>query len=344
MVESIIYKQALLRGLDGLSLPDGNILITGASGLIGSCLIDMLMLANSKGHNYNLYALGRNKRKLIERFKSYEGNPFLHFIEQDICSPLDVSIVFDYIVHGASNADPRKYALFPVETMITNLQGTYNILSYCKEHKKTKLILLSTFEVYGNRGFDEYTEDQFGIIDVNSVRSSYPESKRSAEIMTRSFVEEYGIYAMIARLCSIYGPSMATDDSKAHAQFLRKALNKNDIILKSKGNQRRSYCYVIDAVTGILCILAKGVNSEVYNIANENSIATIAEVANTIAKIVGVDVVYDLPSDIEIRGFSNPQNCILNNERLITLGWKGHYSLIDGLEETMAVLKELSFK
>lgn len=303
-------------------------------------MIDMLLLANSVGRNYEVYALGRNRDKLVRRFKNYIDNSNLHFIEQNICSPLDDSIEYDYIIHGASNADPLKYALYPVETMRINLDGVINILDYCKIHRKARLLYLSTFEVYGNKGTDEYCEEQFGILDVNSIRSSYPESKRCAEILIRSYIEEYGINASIARLCSVYGPTMTTDDSKAHSQFIRKALNNEDIILKSSGEQRRTYCYVIDAVTALLCILEKGENGEVYNISYEKSIASIKEVAHVVAETVGVDVIYGKPNETEARGFSKPQNCILINKRLRSLGWCGHYSLKQGIEETINILKE----
>ena len=340
MTSITLYREALLKAIEEITLPDGRILITGASGLMGSCLIDMLMLANSVGRNFEIYAHGRNMSKMQERFKNFVGNTNLHFIEQDICTPLDNNMFFDYIIHGASNADPVKYALFPVETMTTNINGTLNVLNYCKAHKETRMLFLSTFEVYGNRGFDEYNEDQFGIIDVNSIRSSYPESKRSAEILIRCYIEEYGINALIARLCSVYGPTMSKDDSKAHSQFIRNALKHENIVLKSKGEQRRTYCYVIDAVTGLLYILAKGANSEVYNVSYENSIATIAEVAHTVADIVGSKVIFDLPNEVERRGFSNPQNCILVNGKLRNLGWKGKYSLKEGMKATITILND----
>mgnify|MGYP000691830324 FL=1 len=105
-----------------------------------------------------------------------------------------------------------------------------------------------------------------GMIDQTILRNGYPESKRCCELLVRSYVEEFGINAVIARLPSVYGPTMLRSDSKAHAQFIRNALNGENIILKSKGDQRRTYCYVVDAASAIFKILSAGENGEIYNI------------------------------------------------------------------------------
>lgn len=342
MLENNIYSEALKKSLGYVAVTGKSFLVTGASGLIGSCLVDLLMLANQEGANNHVYALGRSFEKLSKRFCSLAHNKYFHIIVQDVCSPLDDSYEFDYIVHCASNADPVSYAKFPVETMTTNILGGKNILDYGKQHKKCKITILSTFEVYGNGNKDVYCESDAGILDFNQFRSCYPESKRTLEIISRCYVDEYGVNVNVARLSSIYGPTMAANDSKAHAQFLRNALVGKDIVLKSKGLSRRTYCYVIDAVTGILTVLFKGKNAESYNISNEKSISSIAEVAQTVAQIAGRKVIFELPSEIEQKGFSKPQNCILDNHKLRYLGWKGMYTLAEGMKETFDILRSFS--
>lgn len=340
MTRNAIYREAIEKVIPEIAISDGRVLVTGASGLIGSCLVDLLLLANDYGRNFDVYALGRNMGNLKKRFSAFDSSASLHFVEQDIQMPLDNGIQYDYIVHGASNSDPRNYAFYPVETMLINLSGAKNVLNYCKNHPTTRAIMLSTFEVYGNAYKDIYKESDSGIIDQNMIRSCYPESKRCMEILARCYGEEYGVNSVIGRLCSIYGPTMVKDDSKAHAQFIRNALRGEDIVLKSKGEQRRTYCYVIDAVTGLLCVLGKGSVGETYNISNEESIVTIAEVAKTVADIVGTKVVFDIPDEIEKKGFSKPQNCILDNQKLKSLGWKGKYDIKTGLKECIDILKE----
>lgn len=343
MTSNRTYREALEKLIPEIAIRDGRILVTGASGLIGSCLIDLLMLANGKGRNFEVYALGRNAEKLRTRFSAFKDSGMMHFVKQDIQTSLDFNIQYDYIVHGASNADPRNYALYPAETMLINVIGAKNILDYCKNHPTTKSIMLSTFEVYGNADKDIYKESDAGVIDLNKLRSCYPESKRCMEILARCYVEEYKVNAVIGRLCSIYGPTMMADDSKAHAQFIRNALRGEDIVLKSKGEQRRTYCYVIDAVSGILCVLGKGSIGDAYNISNEASVVTIAEVAKTVAEIVGTKVVFDSPDEIEKKGFSKPQNCVLDNHKLKELGWKGRYDIKTGLKECIEILRGNGF-
>ena len=332
--ESTIYKKTIQQLANQLPKKNATVLVTGACGLIGSCIVETLLNAG-----YKVYALELKKEKLIARFG--QENDQLKFIEQNICEDLDNNLELDYIVHAASFADPRSYALYPAETILTNVVGARTVLNYCKNHLNCRALLTSTFEVYGKLDQDVYQEDQFGLIDYNQVRSCYPESKRTAEILFRSYHEEYGVDCVIIRFASIYGPTMLSNDSKAHAQFLFKAMQNEDIVLKSEGKQKRTYCYVMDAVSGLFKVLFEGKTGEAYNIANSKSIATISEVAHTIADLVGVKVVYDLPDEIERKGFSKPQNCVLDVSKLESLGWEGQYSLIEGMKETLAILKEI---
>ncbi|MBQ9200736.1 MAG: NAD-dependent epimerase/dehydratase family protein [Lachnospiraceae bacterium] len=344
MIENTVYRDSLVRVISDIAIQDGKVLVTGASGLIGSCLVDLLLLSNEYGRNINVYALGRNAEKLKKRFAYFENSSHFHVIEQDIRKPIDNSISFDYIFHGASNADPRNYALYPVETMLINMEGATNVLEYCKAHTGTKVLMMSTFEVYGNADKDVYVETDSGIVDVNKLRSCYPESKRSVEVLTRCYVDEYNVKAVIGRLSSIYGPTMAQDDSKAHAQFIRNGLVGENIVLKSKGEQRRTYCYVVDAVMGLIYVMAKGAIGDVYNIANENAIVSIAEVAQTVADIADTKVIMQLPDEIEKKGYSAPQNCILDNMKLKQLGWEGLYDIKRGIQETLSILNSINQK
>lgn len=338
MIKNQLYRDSLIRVIDAVEADDKSFLVTGASGLIGSCAIDLIMLANEKGKHNHVYAVGRSKEKLKKRFSAFLNSEYFHIVEQNVCTPFCDEVKYDYIIHGASNADPVSYAKYPVETMTTNIIGSYNILEYGRRHKGCKITILSTFEVYGNAQKDEYVETDAGVLDFNAFRSCYPESKRSVEMLSRCYVDEFAVNVNVARLSSIYGPTMAATDSKAHAQFLHNALEGKDIVLKSQGLPRRNYTYVVDAVTGILTVLFRGAVKESYNVSNEKSIASIAEVAKICAEVAGTKVVFDSPSDVEARGFSKPQNCILNNNKLKSLGWNGLFSVREGFEECYAIL------
>ena len=334
--DSTTYQTSINKLASDITLCEGRILITGATGLIGSCLVDILLTANSSyGKSFEIYALGRNKEKLISRFEETEK---LHFVVQDVTESIEIDNL-DYIIHAASNADPKSYALYPTETILTNIGGAKSVLDYCK-NKKTRVLFTSTFEVYGKLEQDVYTEDEYGTIDLNMIRSCYPESKRTAEMLFRSYADEYGVDCVIARLSSIYGPTMKDDDSKAHAQFIKNGIAGKDIILKSKGTQKRTYCYVMDAVSGLLAVLFNGKSGEAYNVAYEDSIATISDVAQAVAEYAGTKVIFDLPDEIESKGFSKPQNCVLKTDKIKSLGWSGRYDLKTGIAETMTILKE----
>ena len=333
-----MYRSALEQLVKYVEEKDKSFLVTGASGLIGSCIIDLLALANENGKTNHIYALGRNAKRIKNRFSDNLESAYFHIIEQDICCPLDDSFHFDYIIHCASYADPIKYAKYPVETMKTNMLGGINVLEYAKKHKECRVELLSSFEVYGNAGKSEYSETDVGILDFNQLRACYPESKRVLETLAKSYLEEYGVQVIIGRLSSVYGPTMTIDDSKAHAQFIRNAIEGKSIVLKSKGEQKRTYCYVMDAVSGIMCVLFRGKIGETYNISYEKSVITIAALAQIIADKAESKVVFDAPSDAEKKGFSTSQDCILNNNKLKALGWEGRYDLNHGITECISIL------
>lgn len=317
----------------------GSVLVTGATGLIGTCIIDVLLKSNElREQKINIYALGRKR----ERYEMLFGEKCkeMIWVGQDICDELKIEKDIDYIIHTSSNADPVSYSKYPAETILTNVIGTKNVLDYVKKHGAARVLFTSTFEVYGKCNKDEYVEDDLGIIDFNSVRSGYPESKRIAELLCRSYMEEYDIDVVMVRLPSVYGPTMKEDDSKAHAEFIRNGIHGEDILLKSKGEQCRTYCYVMDTVSGIFKVLFDGKKGEVYNIANKDSVTTIADFAQTVAKVCGTSVISGLPSEIEKKGYSKPQNCILDTHKIEALGWKGKYSLLTGIKNTIDVLKE----
>ncbi len=338
LINSELYEMEISQIAADLQTMEGSILITGATGMIGSCILDVLLKANEKRNgNFQIYAVGRSQNRFNERFDCSEN---IKFMEQDICNELQVTERLDYIIHTASHADPLSYSLYPVETILTNIQGTRNILEYGKRHKSTRILFTSSFEAYGDNGADIYAENDYGLINPIDLRSGYPESKRTAELLCKSYKEEYGVNVIITRLSSVYGPTMKENDSKAHAQFLRSGAKREDIIMKSAGLQKRSYCYLMDAISAIFKVLFCGNVGEIYNIANCNSISTIAEFAHMVADLCGTAVIYQKPGELEKRGYSRPHNCILDTHKLERLGWKGRYGIYRGISNTLRIMGE----
>ena len=300
-------------------------------------MIDFLLYLNKKlSLNIIIYAISRSKKRLEERFSVKSKNLFL--IEQDLNEQFQISFRPDYIIHAASNAHPKAFALDPVGTMKTNLIGTINLLDSIKD-LNCKFLYISTGEIYGNNIDHPFTENDLGVIDTKIARSCYPESKRAAETLCISYAEQYGIHVNIARLCYVYGATITDTNSRADAQFLRNALDGQDIIMKSEGLQKRTYCYVTDAISGLLTILLNGKKSEVYNIANPNSIVSVKEYAQVLAKCAGVNLIFELPDEIEKKGFSKPANSILDSNKLQSLGWNANFNIETGLKNTLLIKK-----
>ena len=342
---NIFNSETYLKELEKLSskieITEGCVLVTGATGLVGSCLIDILIYLNAnKNCNFEIYALGRSLEKLNKRFAVESKS--LHFIVQDICAPIKIDIEFDYIFHTASNADPSLYTINPVETILINIIGTNNVLDYCLTHKKTKVIYTSTFEVNGLiEGKSIYKETDIGNIDLSQLRSCYASSKRTAESLILSYISEYNLDINICRLPSVYGPTMTNSDSKAHSQFLFNAVNKTNIILKSAGTQKRVYCYVIDIVKALFFIALNGIKGEIYNISNMLSIISIKELAELIAKLGGVNVEYKNMTCLEQKIYSKPHDIILDNEKIEALGCSFDYDIKTGIYNTLEILSEI---
>lgn len=324
------------------TLSTKNILVTGAAGLIGSTLIDRLVeIAQDYNTNMIIFALGRNINKLEERFAEHiSSGVVLRLIEGDVTNNLP-EVQADYIVHAASPAHPLAYSQTPVDVMKANLIGTINMLELAKRNR-SRLLFVSSGEIYGTSDVPDsaFQESDYGYIEILNPRSCYPESKRAAETLCAGYHIQYGVDTVIARLCHVYGPSIIDNNSRADAQFLRNALRNEDIVMKSPGTQTRSFCYVKDAVAGILHILVMGASGEAYNVANKNSVATIREYAETLASISGVRIKNEYPSEQEAKGYSQISRAVLDASKLERLGWEPRYDLRQGLSDTYNCLRE----
>lgn len=342
-VEDVVYTAEL--DLPWEKMRNRCMLISGASGLVGSFLIDVIMKKNEAGLNCKLYAIGRDEKNARARFSSYEGNDLFTFISHDINKPLTCEIgAVDYVLHLASNTHPLAYATDPIGTVTTNIIGTDNMLKFALEHHAVRFVFASSNEIYGeNRGDTEFFDEHYcGYIDSNTMRAGYPESKRCGEALCQAYRKQRGLDIVIPRLTRSYGPTMRFSDTKAISQFIRKGIAGEDIVLKSSGTQYYSYTYVSDAVSGLLAVLLKGIDGEAYNIADQKSDIMLKDLAQMIAELSGTRVVYELPDDTEKSGYSTATKARLDGSRLKALGWTMRYDMKRGLERTICILRSLS--
>lgn len=344
-----IKKVALNNQVNFDKFNNSSILITGASGLICSFLVDVLMYRNNNlDANITIYMLCRNEEKLLNRFSYYEIEKYngknrgnLVYIIQDVCNKFEFDIHFDYIIHAASNTHPKQYSTNPVGTIATNVIGLNNILDYSIAHKPNKILMMSSVEIYGeNKGdVDLFDENYLGYINCNTVRAGYPESKRVCEALCQAYISQYDMNIVIGRLSRVYGPTMLADDSKALAQFIKNAVNGEDIILKSEGNQLFSYIYVADAVSAMMTLLTNGANGEAYNISDEKSNIKLKDLAKILSRYNNKEVKFELPDEVERKGYSTATKALMDSKKINELGWRANYSIEDGLFETINILK-----
>lgn len=350
MIDNSIYREDIKYVAD-LELPweklsNKSILITGASGLIGSFLIDVLMEKSLHGLNCKVYALGRNLDKAKNRFERYCTSPLFEFVSHDINEPLELDNVdqVDFVVHLASNTHPVAYATDPIGTVTANIIGTNNLLKFAVKHHTKRFAFASSNEIYGeNRGDVEFFDERYcGYIDSNTLRAGYPESKRCGEALCQAYKKQENLDVVIPRFTRTYGPTMLKTDTKAISQFIKKAVDGENIVLKSAGTQYYSYTYVADAVAGFLTVLLKGESGEAYNIADEASDIMLKDLAKIIADFAGKKVVFELPDETEIAGYSKATKARLDGSKLKKLGWKARYDIKQGLERTVKMLIEIN--
>jgi len=337
-----LYKEDIktiitMQGFD--TLHGKSFLITGATGLIGVCLIDALMLANKNGACIKVYAVGRDREKAAARLGEYYDGKHFCFIEQDVRQPIPEDINVDYIIPLASNTHPLAYSQYPIETIEINVRGAEYALQKAINCNAT-VLYPSTVEVYGNaRGEDVFTEDYTGQLNLSTARACYTESKRVSEALCQSYIAEREAKVKIVRLSRIFGPTMLMSDTKASSQFIIKALKGEDIVLKSKGEQFFSYTYVADAVRAMFHVLINGENGTPYNISNETCNVRLKEFASYCAEWANKEVVFDLPSETERKGFSVAMNAILDNTKLREIGWNPKYNIKEAIKRTLSILK-----
>lgn len=331
--------------VDWQKLNGKSVMITGAAGMIGSGMVDVLIsLIENNGFQIEIFALGRTESKLRARFGSYIDKAYFHILPLDISKEMELNEKVDYIVHAASNADPAMMAKYPVDTLLANVVGMNHVLELAKNCQSKRVLYVSSGEMYGQPDdslTNGFYEGYCGYVDYANPRSSYPAGKRSAEVLCQSYISQYGLDAVIVRPCHCYGPTMTATDSRAMSQFFRKVLNGEDIVLKSDGTLERSHCYVVDAVQAMYLVLLNSDTGEAYNIAEGRSVASIREIASMIAAQKEKQVLFDLPNEMEKKGFSKVVRAVLDGTKLEKLGWKPMYPIQEGIRLTMKILEEI---
>lgn len=329
---NILEKEDIIKvaelPYDWEQLKDKTIFISGGTGFLGQFLINIIKYRNCKFNN-KIHVISCSRHV-------FPNENDIEYIKHDITQPIDLDKPIDYVIHLASNTHPKQYAADPIGTITTNVFGTYNLLQFSVKQHAKRFLLVSSVEIYGEGAGQPFNEAYGGYIDCNTARAGYNEAKRVSESLSQSFISYYGIDCVIARLARCFGADRK-DDSKAMAQFIRNAVRGEDIVLKSKGEQRYSYCYVADAVSGLIKILLNGKCGQAYNLSDDDEGLTLGDYARFISSLANRKVIVDIEDNNSV---SKASYAVLDCTKIKALGWIPIYTVKNALNRTYNILVE----
>ena len=314
------------------------ILVTGATGLIGSNLVDKLMTMKPA----KVIVTGRNEKKLVSTFTDYVDKENFMIVQHDAANPIPVGVQgVDYIFHAAGPMEREIVLNKPVNVLLPNVLGLINLMEFLRNQEastgiKARIIVFSSVTVYNNPGIDDYDaveSDTTHAVSLDAPTACYAESKRMSEVIARSYIKQYNVDAVIARFSTVYGPTKNVPDT-AFYEFVRKSNNGEDIMVNSPAAPRRDNIYVDDAIEALICVALSGKTGEAYNISSGGELgnyAAVDEIAKVAAKVAGkgTHVIYKTEEGAKKGGMT------LNNNKLKSLGWSLRFSMEAGIAETI---------
>ena len=317
------------------------VLIGGGAGFIGSHLCKKLL-----EDNYTVICVDHFLTSDRNNVQSLLKNPEFTLIEHDIIKPIQalkfLGQKLDYIFHLASpaspnNKSPKSYINYPIETLLVNSIGTYNLLEIALKFK-SRFLYASSSEIYGDPEVSPQKEEYFGNVNPNGVRSVYDEGKRFGEAMTMGYVRKYNVDARIVRIFNTYGPVMQADDGRVVSSFINQAIKNNPITVYGTGAQTRGFCYIDDMVAGIkLAMFSQKSKGQVFNLGNpdERTVLNIAKLIKNMTQSSSEIVFEELPAD-------DPRVRKPDVARAKKfLGWIPKVSIEQGFEKTIKYFKNL---
>lgn len=300
-------------------LKNSTFLISGATGFIPSYLVKTLLALDK---NIRIIGIIRDKDKAK---KIFLPNKNLKLIIQDISIPLLIKERIDYIIHAASPASPKYYSLDPVNTLKSNILGSFHLLELAKQKQVKGYLFFSSGEIYGE-------------IDPINVRACYAEGKRAGESLAIAYSTEFNIPIKIVRLFHTYGPGMTLGDGRVFSDFVADIVNSRNIVMKSEGKVKRCFCYISDMIAGIFTVLLKGQAGSVYNLGNNRAEISVKDLANLLVNLFPqkkLRVIREKREKTERYIETNILNNRPDTSKIRSLGWKAKYGLGKGFRRTI---------
>ena len=302
-----------------------SVFVTGATGLVGSMLVRTLCAAPVE---ITVIAHVRNEQKARAMF----GDLPIRYCLGDVTVPVRYEGEVDHILHTASVTASKSFVTEPVQTLMTAIDGTRNLLEFAREKNVQSMVYVSSMEAFGitDPNLERITEKDLGYIDILSVRSSYSEGKRICECLCAAYASQYGVPVKIARLAQTFGAGVSRADGRVFAQFTKSCLAGTDIVLHTAGKSMGNYCYTADAVRGLLTILLKGENANAYTVVNPATSMQIREVAQLVSDTLTggrTQIIFDIPESALTYGYAPDVTMRLSGDKLMALGWKPEVDL-----------------
>jgi len=344
-LDKVIEKDldTIFKDIGYKNLQNKTFLISGATGFLVRYIIIYLLYINKK-YNANIKVIGliRNYDKAKSVLNNYVNDKNLFLIKKNLSEKINLDFDIHYIIHAASNASPIYYKSDPVGTILPNTIGTKNLLDLAVAKNIESFLFISSGEVYGDISSLTIDEKLYGTLNPLNLRSCYPLSKKTGEILCISYSKQFNLNVKIVRPFHVYGPGINLDDGRVHSDFIKNILKRENLIIKSDGEASRSFCYISEATTAIFKILFHGKNSHAYNLGNPEQTVKIIELAKILSKLkLGYDVRIEFKNN-ENKNYLKSEFKVHspNIDKLKSLGWEPKINITEGFKKTIESFKE----
>ncbi len=332
-----------LAQLNGTTL-----LITGAGGFLASHFLETLAIFNESAQpGCRVLAVDNFQTGVPERVSWIQGRADMELRQADVSRGFDPGERVDWIIHAAGIASPPVYRRHPLETIDVNVNGTRQMLEILRRGGRG-MILLSSSEIYGDPdpAHIPTPEDYRGFVSCTGPRACYDESKRLGETLAVTYHRLYGSPVKIVRPFNVYGPGQRLDDGRIIPDLMSAAYYRRPIVLYSDGCATRSFCYIRDAIQGMLLVLIAGAPGEAYNVGNDEEIS-IGEAARIVSRIDGppfLPVQFETSADRDYLS-DNPQRRCPDLKKLKGLeNWRPEVKVREGLARTLLSYRQAAAK
>jgi dTDP-glucose 4,6-dehydratase/UDP-glucuronate decarboxylase len=344
--------EAVVEELGALMAPLSGkaILVTGAAGFLCSHLLDVLAAFNARAASSGstpcqVIALDNFKIGLPSRVAHLEKEEGFLILDHDVTRPFPADLPADYVIHGAGIASPTFYRRFPLETIAVNVDGLRHTLDHARARGSQRAIYLSTSEIYGDPdpAHIPTPESYRGSVSCTGPRACYDESKRLGETIAMVLRRKEGLPVRVLRPFNVYGPGQRLDDQRIVPDMMRSALAGRPLVLLSDGRATRSFCYLRDAIRGILFALFSPSEHAIFNVGNDEGEVPMRSLAEAVAEVAApptLAVRYQKSEDADYL-VDNPQRRCPDLGRLRGLGYAPTVPLREGLARTLASYRSL---